>query len=138
MATPIEKTRAARLFQQRKNRPAGQDQSPAETGASKSIILISGLFVLMIAIGADVLDWLGVGSIPLLGDIIIDVPVSLVIIAWAFLTGAQSPSLLLLIIEYIPVIGDLFPTYILTVLLIIFYNLTPEGAKKIVQKFKPI
>ena len=81
-----------------------------------------GFLMLFITGAADLVDYLVVGSIPVVGDII-DVGIWLAIAIWVWLRAIRKPPAVLFsgIIELIP-FGDLIPTFIAMVLVIIIYN----------------
>src|SRR3989344_1606517 len=78
--------------------------------------------MLFITGAADLVDYLVVGSIPVVGDII-EVGIWLAIAIWVWLRAIRKPPAVLFsgIIELIP-FGDLIPTFIAMVLVIIIYN----------------
>lgn len=84
---------------------------------------VEGGLIAFIAIAADLIDYLVVGSIPVIGDIL-DVAVWFVIAIWVWSRGIQRPPAALLsgVIELVPFIGDLVPTFIFMIFAIIIYN----------------
>lgn len=137
MATASEAQRLAQLNRFRRktfqDKPAGEIES-----GSKAAIVASGVIILLVAAAADAADYFVIGAIPLLGDIIIDLPMWLMITGWVFLTGARRPPFVLFagIIEFIPVVGDLAPTWFLMTAIIIFYNLLPQKVIATAEKIK--
>lgn len=138
MAIPLEQKRALRLLEQRKI--ASQTMREAEelegSGVGwKSIIVVSGLMMLLFAVASDVLDIFVIGQIPILGHAL-DFMMWAVIGLWVLLTGIKRPPafifgyFLTIIIEWIPVVG-LIPSFTLLVLSIILYNLF---GKKVIEK----
>lgn len=87
-----------------------------------------------VAVVADIIDYLVVGSIPIVGDIL-DVAVWFMIAIWVWSRGIKRPTAAMFsgIIELIP-FGDLLPTFIGMVLVIIIYN--NSRRKLAVKNFK--
>ena len=82
---------------------------------------------------ADTIDYLVVGSLSVVGDIL-DVGIWMFIAIWVWARGIKRPTAALLsgVIELIP-FGDLLPTFIAMVLAIIIYNnsIRKSGAGKL-------
>lgn len=105
------------------------------------IELVEGGLIAFVAVGADIIDYLVVGSIPVIGDIL-DVEVWFLIAMWVWSRGIKRPTAAMFsgIIELIP-FGDLLPTFIGMVLVIITYNnsrrkLGVKGFKEALEKIK--
>ena len=99
-------------------------------GASKpesekpTVNIVEGTLMLIFALMADVLDWLIIGSIPILGDIF-DVIVWGIIYLWVKIRGFDQLSSRLnlgaLFVELVP-FGDVIPSFTIAVLGIILLN----------------
>jgi hypothetical protein len=139
MPTPLEQIRAAKLARAKRltaGTPEKQETNAAKGGLATAGIFVSGIIVLLFALGSDILDYFVIGSIPVLGDIL-DMTVWLTIAAWVWFLNMEKPLYLLFagLIELIPFIGDFVPTWTIMVLIIIFYNL---GGKKIIKIVSPV
>lgn len=84
---------------------------------------VEGGLISFVAVAADIIDYLVIGLIPVVGDIL-DVAVWMLIAVWVWSRGIKRPRAALLsgIIELIPVLGDLVPTWTFMALAIILYN----------------
>jgi hypothetical protein len=118
-----ENEQALALQEARLKDQLDEKQKTAAGPAVKKISNFEAGIMLAVAGASDLLDYLVVGSIPLIGDIL-DIIVWLAITAWVMMRGLDKPPMFLAAggIELIPIIGDLLPTYILMVVVIILYN----------------
>lgn len=127
-ATSTENDRAMALREAQLNDAKAAEQKAAvRRPASKRVNTFEGGIILAFAAVSDILlDYLIIGSIPIIGDII-DGVVWLTIAAWVIMKGLQRPPMFLAAggIELIP-FGDLLPTYMLMVAGIILYNNSPR------------
>lgn len=133
MAEAIETTnemqeqRKMRLEMARLKTRVSKFAKSAEAAGTK-INLVEGVLVLGFAILMDIIDWLGLGSIPLIGDIF-DLFTGAVIYFWVKIRGLDQKKPWFIswmsggatLIELIPG-GDLLPSYTLAVILIMIFN----------------
>lgn len=86
------------------------------------IDFMEGGLIVGVAALADLIDYLIVGSIPVIGDIL-DIGMWFLIALWVWTRGVRKPpaSLFSGIVELIP-LGDLLPTWMLMTMIIIVYN----------------
>lgn len=129
-----EQQRAAQLSQSRAqervttaNRQDSPEDNP-ETGAkneSKKISTIGFVIVLLLAILADAFGWISIYlfAVPIVGQVIyfsaymVKFILGGIIYIWAYLNGGKSPMKILgaelgsLVIELIPGLGDILPTF---------------------------
>ena len=100
------------------------DDKPTISGGLPVHISILEAFLVLFVVGiADFLDYLIIGSIPIIGDII-DLAAWMFVGMWMLLRPVQKPfgAMYAGIIEFIPVIGDLPPTWVGIVVVSIIYN----------------
>ncbi len=127
-----EYLRQVRLEAERaKDEMAGEERAGFKSAMNKlkrlrartvHIGFVEGGLVAFVAIAADIIDYLVIGSIPVIGDIL-DIAVWFVIAIWVWSRRIQKPpaSLFSGVIELIP-LGDLVPTWTFMVLAIVIYN----------------
>jgi len=136
IADEITEERKIRLEMSRLK--AGARRFAAGVAAAKTEInLVEGTMILGFAIFMDIIDWLGIGSIPLLGDIF-DLFAGAVTYFWVKIRGLDKKKPWFIswmsggatLIELIPG-GDLLPSYTLAVILIMIFNTSwgRRGAK---------
>ena len=113
-----------------------------KSGSGAKIGITAASAMLIFAGLVDLIDWLVVGSIPLVGDVL-DIFTGLIIYFWVKMSGldnaqpwyVSSLGGLGTLIELIPG-GDLLPTYIAAVLTIILAN--TSWGKKVTKFVSPI
>jgi hypothetical protein len=146
METPeenhIEEERLMRLEQSR--RPARlMGQAQAKREQAPQINIIEGGLVLGFVILMDLADYFVVGLIPILGDIL-DLITGAIIFLWVKTRGLDrgkplffswSPGIATLI-EFIPFLGDLVPTFTFNVLVIIALN--TSWGKRLARVLSPL
>lgn len=115
----LERARAQAAMREgssRKNLSSIYRQVPAHVNLVE-LILIGGFAGI-----SDLLDYLIVGSIPIIGDIL-DLVTWFVIFMWIFLRGLKPMmSIAAGAVEFIPFIGDLPPTWIGIVIVVSIYS----------------
>ncbi|MCH7882802.1 hypothetical protein IIA95_00045 [Patescibacteria group bacterium] len=119
-----EEERAFALQEIRRGEPQKEDTASKDrqAPAGPRINPVEGGMMMAFAMLNDGLDYLIVGSIPLVGDLL-DGITWFTISMWVWVRGLKRPPLFLGLgaIELIP-FGDLIPTYTLMVIGIIIYN----------------
>ncbi|HBT81756.1 hypothetical protein A2757_00330 [Candidatus Giovannonibacteria bacterium RIFCSPHIGHO2_01_FULL_48_47] len=126
-AEQMEAERSMKL-QESRLRARISRSAKAQVAAGVKIGLAAAFLMLGFAGMLDLVDWLGVGSIPLIGDIL-DIFGGLVIYFWVKIKGLDQKKPWYIswlagggtLVELIPG-GDILPSYILTVLVIIIVN----------------
>ena len=120
----IENEQAMSLAESRKN--DGPSDAGPKAPVGPKVEMLDGGLMLAIAGFNDLTDYLVIGSIPIVGDII-DGIVWFSIYAWVMSKGLDRPQMLMWsgAVEMIP-LGDLLPTYTAMVMTIILYNNNPQ------------
>ncbi|MBI4114890.1 MAG: hypothetical protein HY445_03550 [Candidatus Niyogibacteria bacterium] len=139
--TPKEDIRKAMLEAQRKARKLDEQQEETSSRIKRDmfstlkrqinalkrslppeVFFVEVLFIFMIALTNDVLDWLFIGSIPVIGDIM-DLATWIIISSWIWWRGFKRPTMHFLagLVEFIP-FADILPVWSFYVVGIVLYN----------------
>lgn len=124
----LEEGRLAALQASRKQSRA-QAEDVDFAGSSTAAIGISGILMFGLAVGAQFLDWIGLGAIPIIGDAI-DFLMGLTIWLWVKIKGLDTGKpwwvsggpWMATGVQVIPFIGDMLPAYIASVASIMIVN----------------
>ncbi len=128
----------------RRRREAALQTTPESPGTPRGRInMVSGSLILGLALSADLADYLIVGAIPIAGDVI-DIGAGAVIWFWVVTKGlnrGRSPLLSWIPwmasgIELIPLIGDIPPSFTISVLIIMALN--TEAGRKLARTISPV